>query len=100
MKINPLDVEKSLNNAHKLIEQERGMSSALRAALEVLLLLVGALLNRTTLNSKNSSKPPSSDPNRLKYCHTNVFRAILLINYKYHLVKVQSITLIFRHFLN
>lgn len=66
MKINPLDVEKSLNNAHKLIEQERGMSSALRAALEVLLLLVGVLLNRTTLNSKNSSKPPSSDPNRLK----------------------------------
>ncbi len=32
----------------------------------MLLLLVALLLNRTTLNSKNSSKPPSSDPNREK----------------------------------
>jgi transposase len=38
----------------------------LRSALEVLLLLVSLLLNRITLNSKNSSKPPSTDPNRKK----------------------------------
>ncbi len=66
MKINPLEVEKSLDNARRLIEQEQGLSPSLRAALEVLLLLVTVLLNRTTLNSKNSSKPPSSDPDRLK----------------------------------
>ena len=66
MKINPVEVEKSLDNARRLIEQEQGLSPSLRAALEVLLLLVTVLLNRTTLNSKNSSKPPSSDPDRLK----------------------------------
>ena len=66
LKINPAEVEKSLDNARRLIEQEQGLSPSLRAALEVLLLLVTVLLNRTTLNSKNSSKPPSSDPNRLK----------------------------------
>ncbi len=66
LKINPLEIEKSLDNAQRLIEQEQGLSPSLRAALEVLLLLVTVLLNRSTLNSKNSSKPPSSDPNRLK----------------------------------
>ena len=34
--------------------------------MELLLLLVTLLLNRITLNSKNSSKPPSTDPNRKK----------------------------------
>ena len=43
------------------------MSPALKSALEVLLLLVSLLLNRITLNSKNSSKPPSTDPNRKKF---------------------------------
>ena len=66
MKINPLEIEKSLDNAQRLIELEKDLSPSLRAALEVLLLLVTVLLNRSTLNSKNSSKPPSSDPNRLK----------------------------------
>lgn len=66
LKINPLEIEKALDNARRLIEQEQDLSPSLRAALEVLLLLVTVLLNRTTLNSKNSSKPPSSDPNRLK----------------------------------
>nr|WP_221897194.1 DUF6444 domain-containing protein [Bathymodiolus japonicus methanotrophic gill symbiont] len=32
----------------------------------MILLLVTVLLNRVTLNSKNSSKPPASDPNRKK----------------------------------
>jgi hypothetical protein len=32
----------------------------------VILLLVTVLLNRVTLNSKNSSKPPASAPNRKK----------------------------------
>ena len=66
MKIDSIDVEKALGHARQLIEQEKGLSPSLRAALEVLLLLVTLLLGRTTLNSKNSSKPPSSDPNRLK----------------------------------
>lgn len=45
------------------------MSPALRSSLEVLLILVSLLLNRITLNSKNSSKPPSTDPNRKKSSH-------------------------------
>jgi len=66
LKIESIDIEKALDNARELINQEKALSSSLRAALEVLLLLVTLLLNRTTLNSKNSSKPPATDPHRLK----------------------------------
>lgn len=37
------------------------MSSALRTALEVLIVLVQLLPNRSSFNSRNSSKPPSTD---------------------------------------
>jgi len=66
LKIDSIDVEKALDKARQLIEHEEGLSASLRAALDVLLLLVKLLLDRKTLNSKNSSKPPASDPNRLK----------------------------------
>ncbi len=66
MKIESIDVKKALDHARALIEKEKGLSSSLLAALEILLLLVQLLLGRTTLNSKKSSKPPSADPNRLR----------------------------------
>ncbi len=66
MKLDAIDVDSSINSVKELLEQEKDLSPALRSALEVLLVLVTLLLNRTTLNSKNSSKPPSADPNRKK----------------------------------
>ena len=59
-----------INNAKQLIKDESDLSPALRSALQVLLLLVSVLLNRVTLNSKNSSKPPCADPNRLQSSRT------------------------------
>ena len=66
MTIEDIDVDSSINSVKELLRKEHDLSPALRSALEVLLLLVTLLLNRITLNSKNSSKPPSSDPNRKK----------------------------------
>ena len=66
MKIDSIDVDTAINNVKQLLETERDLSPALKSALEMLLLLVSVLFNRATLNSKNSSKPPSSDPNRKK----------------------------------
>ena len=66
MKIEDIDVDSSINSVKELLKKEKDLSPALRSALEVLLLLVALLLNRMTLNSKNSSKPPSTDPNRKK----------------------------------
>ena len=64
MTIDNIDVEKTVTTVRALLEQEKHLSPALKAALEVLLMLVAALLNRFNLNSRNSSKPPSTDPNR------------------------------------
>ena len=67
MKIEDIDVDSAVNSVKELLAKERDLSPALRAALEVLLVLVTLLLNRITLNSKNSSKPPSTDPNRKNF---------------------------------
>ena len=66
MKIDSIDVDSAINSVKELLKKESELSPALRSALEVLLILVTLLLNRITLNSKNSSKPPSTDPNRKK----------------------------------
>lgn len=66
LKIDSIEVEKAIDHARQLMEQEKDLSPSLRSALDVVLLLVSLLINRSTLNSKNSSKPPSSDPNRTK----------------------------------
>ena len=66
MTIEDIDVDSAINSVKELLKKERDLSPALRSALEVMLLLVSLLLNRVTLNSKNSSKPPSTDPNRKK----------------------------------
>ena len=58
MKIDSIDVDSSISRVRQLLETERDISPALKSALEVILLLVSVLLNRVTLNSKNSSKPP------------------------------------------
>lgn len=66
MKVEDIDVDAALNSVRRLLREEEGLSPALRSSLEVLLVLVTLLLNRITLNSKNSSKPPSTDPHREK----------------------------------
>lgn len=55
-----------MENAKKLLSKEKNISPALKAIVEMLLLLVGILAGRVSLNSKNSSKAPSTDPNRKK----------------------------------
>lgn len=66
LKIDSIDIEAAIENARDLLNREPDLSPALRSSMEVLLLVITILFNRTTLNSNNSSKPPSSDPNRQK----------------------------------
>lgn len=66
MTIESVNIEASIKSAKELIAKEKNLSPALKVALDVLLLLVTILANRLGLNSKNSSKPPASDPNRDK----------------------------------
>jgi transposase len=59
-----INVDSATDSVKELLGKEQELSPALRSALEVLLILVTLLLNRLTLNSKNSSQPLSTDPNR------------------------------------
>jgi len=61
-----LEIEESIKAARELLGEEKGLSPAFRAAMGVMFMAVSILLGRLNLNSRNSSKPPSSDPNREK----------------------------------
>ena len=61
MTVDKLDVEATIKKVQHLLAEQAHLSVALRAPLEVLLVLVQLLANRLTLNSRNSSKPPSTD---------------------------------------
>lgn len=66
MTVENINIEEAISRVKMIIAQEPELSPALKASLEVLLLLVTILANRLGLNSNNSSKPPASDPNRKK----------------------------------
>ncbi len=59
-----IEIEQSIKAARELLEKEESLSPAFRAAMSVMFMAVSILLGRVNLNSRNSSKPPSSDPNR------------------------------------
>lgn len=66
MVVENIDVSKTLEKAKTLLEEEKNISPALKATMEVMMLLITILTNRLGLNSSNSSIPPSKDTNRKK----------------------------------
>jgi len=61
-----IDITNSIEEARALLANEKNISSALRVSIELILTLVTLIINKKGLNSKNSSIPPSQDPNREK----------------------------------
>jgi transposase len=66
MKIENIDIEATIEKAQILVREDKQLSAATKSIVEILILIITLLANRLNLNSKNSSKPPSSDPNRKK----------------------------------
>ena len=64
MKIESIDVNASIEKVKEMLDKEKQISPALKAAIQILIFIVSILVNRLKLNSSNSSKPPSTDPNR------------------------------------
>jgi transposase len=56
-----IDVAATVKKVQQLLAEETTLSPALRSTLEVLSLVVQLLVNRLSLNSRNSSQPPSKD---------------------------------------
>lgn len=60
-----LDIQATITEVRRLMREEPSLSPALRAALEMLLLVVKLLTDSAGLNSRNSSKPPSTDKQKI-----------------------------------
>lgn len=71
MTIDSINVEETVKKVTDLIAQEENLSPALKGSLEVMILLISLLVNRLGLNSRNSSKPPVTDPHRKKETKTS-----------------------------
>lgn len=66
MKIDNINVTDAIQSVKKLLKKEHNISPALRAAIELIVIMLQVMVERLNLNSNNSSKPPSADPNRKK----------------------------------
>ncbi len=66
MKIESIDIQATIEKAQLFVREDKHLSVATKSMFELLILIITLLANRLNLNSTNSSKPPSSDPNRIK----------------------------------
>jgi transposase len=63
-----------LTTVQAIIRDDKQMSTGTKSVVEILILVISLFANRLNLNSTNSSKPPSSDPNRKKKPKPNTGR--------------------------
>lgn len=66
MKLDNDNVRKTLETAKTMLAEEKNISPALLGVLNLLIMFMQVMLGKFGLNSNNSSKPPSTDPNRKK----------------------------------
>ncbi len=65
MKIENINIEKTLTDVERLLKEDKNISMSLAAMINVLLIVVKLMANRMGLNSSNSSKPPSTDTKKI-----------------------------------
>ena len=63
MRVENIDVSALVNKTKALLENEK-ISFPIRTTIKLLLKVIKILINQITLNSRNSSIPPSKDSNR------------------------------------
>ena len=66
MKLKDINIDETIQEVESLLSNEKELSPALFSMIKIMIMLLKLLTDRIGLNSSNSSKPPSSDPNRLK----------------------------------
>lgn len=66
MKLKDIDVTKTIEEAKLFIESDKTLSPAARAIINLLIMVIQIFIGKISLNSKNSSTPPSQDKNREK----------------------------------
>jgi len=71
MSIGNIKIDESIERVRKLLAEEKDISPALRAAIEIIILALTLVCSKLGLNSSNSHKSPSQDPNRKKKRKSN-----------------------------
>ena len=66
MKIDGIDIQATIEKAQLIVREDKQLSAATKSMFEILILIITLLADRLNLNSTNSSKPPSTDPNWIK----------------------------------
>lgn len=64
MTLSEIDVDSTLERAKKLAAADKTLPESVRSLIGLLVVIVGLLLRRLNVNSRNSSVPPSKDPLR------------------------------------
>ncbi len=64
--IEGVDIQQTITSIRQQLDTDHSVSPALRASIDLLILVVTLLANRLGLNSQNSHTPPSADPHREK----------------------------------
>ena len=59
-------IQKTIEDAQKALAEDKTISLSMRAVFNMLILIIQALCQKLNINSSNSSKAPSQDPNRSK----------------------------------
>lgn len=66
MTVEKIDVDAAVERVKGMLAEQKDLAPAFRASIELLILVVTLLVNRLGRNSRNSSIPPSQDPNRAR----------------------------------
>ena len=66
MTLNSVNIFQSIEAIKAQLAEEKNISPTLKSMIEMQMLIIQLLANQLGLNSQNSSKPPSSDINKLK----------------------------------
>lgn len=61
-----INIQETIDEVERLLKADENISPGLNAAIKMLIVVVKMLTDKVGLNSRNSSKPPASDPNRIK----------------------------------
>jgi transposase len=66
LSLETIDIDATLSEVERLLKEDTTTSPALKSLVSILMVVIKLLTNRVGLNSRNSSKPPSSDINPKK----------------------------------
>ena len=66
MTLDRISINKAIANVEQLLKDDPTLSPALNAAIQMLIMAVKLLAVRAKLDSRNSSKPPATDPHRAR----------------------------------